>query len=417
MNCQARTKSPIDHCVGCTACLKVCKHNALSMGKDEQGFYVALKNEQCTSCGDCTSFCAHRNDVKSFLKRRKKPKTYAAWSKNNALHQTGNSGGLFSTIALKWIEEGNVVAAPVYNEEFVPQYILANTAEMVEKQAWSKFVQSEVGDIYSQIQKVISNGKKVLFVGAPCQVKGLYAYLGEDHSALLTVQFPCIGMPVQWFYQDYLKDLTGKNLSEIREVYGEVLDAETQKRVMKCVTSQGEVICEAAHSSVYVKAWNTFLTVNDACCRCTDNIAPVCADFTWGNFWYLGSIKPLRVDFEKYKHGCSMLLCHSEKADSFFSELYNDIETYERSYTEAASGHTMFQSSATKHLLMKKYVNSERRKNFQNQLRYRKYDALKQDFFEKTDAASLNAAAKVNPKFKGYIWRMLYYVQKVLNRL
>lgn len=71
MNCQARTKSPIDHCVGCTACLKVCKHNALSMGKDEQGFYVALKNEQCTSCGDCTSFCAHRNDVKSFLKRRK----------------------------------------------------------------------------------------------------------------------------------------------------------------------------------------------------------------------------------------------------------------------------------------------------------------------------------------------------------
>jgi hypothetical protein len=403
-------------CIGCGACLDVCQNRALIFEKDENGFTKAFRSERCIGCGACTRFCKERDIVKVSLPRRKMPLTYAAWAKQKETHSVGNSGGIFMALAQEWIRSGGVVAAPRYDANFVPRFFCAKTEEEIKSQAWSKFVQSETGPIFREIKSYLQKAIRVLFVGAPCQVKGLYGYLNGDCGGLLTVQFPCIGMPPQWFYQEYLKDLAGCALSGIQAVYGEVLD-NSGEREMRCVLEDQSIVTESAKSSIYVRAWNSFLCVDDNCCRCRDNIAPVCADMTWGNFWYLGELKKFDVRKEKYRDECSMLLIHSEKAEKVICAMKDVLALFPRPYCEAEIGHTMFQCPASEHLLMRRYVGSLRRERFQKEWKTKDWVHLKRLFFDekKQASGSFAVAANLSQKQKAIIWQMLYYYHKILR--
>lgn len=406
-------------CVGCGACLDVCPRKANRMSKDEYGFLQMEKSADCIECGLCMSFCQSRERIKESLKRRSHPITYAVWAKDKMIHRTGNSGGMFLTFAKTWIKKGGVVAAPIYDEQFTPRYICAHTYEQLEKQAWSKFVQSETGNIFNEIRDNLSAGTEVLFVGAPCQVKGLYAYLGSDNEHLLTIQFPCIGMPPQWFYQSWLRDFAGCELSQIQDIYGEICIDDSQQRYMKCILKDGTVVTELAKSSRYILAWNSFLTVSDVCCECRDNIAPVCADMTWGNFWYLGELEKFEpISVEDINNGCSMLLIHSEKGDRAFDEIKNSVYFFQRTYKEALTGHTMLYSSAKNHFLMGRYCQSERRAEFRQDMKNKDYQLIKNKFFaDKNRKNSFSVAAHMNSKTKVRIWRCLYYMHKLRDRI
>lgn len=359
-------------------------------------------------------FCNGIDYIKKVIDRKRKPRTFLAWSQEPASNEIGNSGGLFYTIANYWIEKNGVVAAPAYDHEFVPKYSIASKKEEILDQAWSKFVQSQVGDIFPQIREKLINNIPVLFVGAPCQVKGLYAYLGGDNRNLFTVQFPCIGMPPAWFHQEYLKNLSGCELADISNYFGEILYG--QKRIMKIVLKDGTSIIEDASNSVYTKAWNSFCTISDACSQCTDNIAPVCADWTWGNPWYM---RPVRykeksghsVGREKY----SMLLVHSTKGEQMLQKLSSQISFCEKSYTEACVGHLMFQAPSCRHIIYHKFVKSERRENFQKVWRNSSFSDLKEQFFVLSDEHAFQIASKMSLRMKRYIWNVVLTLQKMIN--
>lgn len=410
--------SPVENCIGCTACLSVCSNSALFMGKNAEGFYVAIKGDSCVRCGKCTEFCLRKEDIKKRLNRRACPYTYAAWAKDKTYRSIGNSGGLFSAISNYWIETGGAVVAPIYNERFVPQYIIttATNREKIRLQAWSKFVQSELGNIFFDIKRLLSSGTRVLFIGAPCQVKGLYAFLGGDNDNLVTVQFPCIGMPVQWFYQEYLKDLSKSDLSDILAAYGEIADKDADKRVMKIVLKNGNCIYERAQDSIYVKAWNSFKIVNEACCSCKDNVAPVCADFSWGNFWYLGTIKKFLNSEGNNTNGISMLLVHSNKARNLLNQWQGIVTLYSRSYKEACIGHLMFQSQLDHHIIYRRYIRSKSKAHFKKEWKTIPYHQLKKCFFSAGSNKTFSLAAKLGIKFKAYVWAGVYYNQVLINK-
>lgn len=403
-----------ESCVGCGACSGSCPIDALKIEKNEDGFLRAVKQDNCIECRLCLNFCLSRTDIKNSLKRNIVPHTYVAWSKEKIKNNIGNSGGLFFAFGKEWIENGGVVAATAYEENFVPRFRCAKTIEDLKKQAWSKFVQSETGDIFNEVKYYVNAQISVLFVGAPCQVKGLYTYLGGDNKYLLTVQFPCIGMPPQWFYQEYLKDFTGCSLSQLNTIYGEVLADKSEKRKMICTAKDGTVKSELADKSLFVRAWNSFFIVDDVCCRCCDNIAPVCADLTWGNFWYLGVLEKFDIPSEQYENGFSMLLVNSIKGENAVKKMLNRIVIYKRTYREAQTGHTMFQYPAEEHLIMRRYVKSDGRVRFQKAWKEKNFLKLKEEFFNSSDQARSGfALARImNKKTKALIWRFLYYVHK-----
>ena len=52
-----------------------------------------------------------------------------------------------------------------------------HTVEALSQLRGSKYVQSEIGSVFREIKTLLAGGEQVLFVGTPCQVAGLRAYL------------------------------------------------------------------------------------------------------------------------------------------------------------------------------------------------------------------------------------------------
>ena len=58
----------------------------------------------------------------------------------------------------------------------------------------AKPIQSDMGESYQQVRLYLDQGRQVLFSGTPCQVDGLYHYLGEHPERLLTCDVVCSGV-------------------------------------------------------------------------------------------------------------------------------------------------------------------------------------------------------------------------------
>lgn len=51
-----------EECCGCTACESICTQKAISMKKDEMGFwYPQIDKEKCVKCYLCQKVCPFKN--------------------------------------------------------------------------------------------------------------------------------------------------------------------------------------------------------------------------------------------------------------------------------------------------------------------------------------------------------------------
>lgn len=139
---------------------------------------------------------------------------YAGYVKEENILLQSSSGGLFTAICMVTaeLEKGEwYFAGAVWNEDYSSVvHIVSRDVHCLEKMRVSKYIQSNKGTIYIQIKKLLEEGKKVLFSGTPCEVAGLYAYLGKRYPGLITVDFVCKGPGSPKLYQDYLDFLMKK---------------------------------------------------------------------------------------------------------------------------------------------------------------------------------------------------------------
>ena len=63
-----------------------------------------------------------------------------------------------------------------------------------------------MGDNFKAIKQLLEAGHSVLFSGTPCQVAGLYGFLGRDYELLLTVDLLCHGVPSPGVFGNYLQE-------------------------------------------------------------------------------------------------------------------------------------------------------------------------------------------------------------------
>ena len=80
-------------------------------------------------------------------------------------------------------------------EDLSVEHILIKDKGELYKLRGSKYVQSNTKNVYPEIQKLLKNNVPVLFSGCPCQVAGLYAYLGKYYEQLYTAYLICHGVP------------------------------------------------------------------------------------------------------------------------------------------------------------------------------------------------------------------------------
>ena len=101
-----------------------------------------------------------------------------------------------------------VVFGASYDTDLQVRHVFIDKIDNIDNLRRSKYVQSQIGDCFKLINKFLRVGRKVLFVGTPCQVAGLHAYLGENCSGLTTADIICHGVPSPKVFQKYVHSIS-----------------------------------------------------------------------------------------------------------------------------------------------------------------------------------------------------------------
>ena len=177
-------------CTGCGACASGCPKGAIHMLPDREGFLYPTVTDACIQCGHCAHICP----VRKQREPRPEPAVFAAWNPDAAVRQASTAGGVFSLLAEYILDEGGVVFGAALDEELQVRHIAVKDKAELPRIRGAKPVQSDLGDSFRRVRHYLDQGRRVLFSGTPCQVDGLYHFLGEHPERLLTCDVVCSGV-------------------------------------------------------------------------------------------------------------------------------------------------------------------------------------------------------------------------------
>ncbi len=188
------TLATINTCTGCLACADVCPHGAIKIVQKWNLLYPIINEDICVKCDLCSKTCPIVSPLsKSFDIH--KSKVVAAWCNVDSIRMNAASGGFCTAMSLDMIHKGGKVALCVWKKNKA-NFILTDNESEILQAANSKYVQSDASGIYKQVQKALSLGTSVLFIGHPCQVGGLKSFLrNKEYDNLTTIEFICSAPP------------------------------------------------------------------------------------------------------------------------------------------------------------------------------------------------------------------------------
>lgn len=310
-------KSKYD-CCGCGACAQRCPHNAIELIQDNEGFlYPQIDESICIDCGLCERVCPIINQ-----ELPSEPiKTFAAKNNDENIRQLSSSGGIFTLLATKVINNGGVVFGAIFNAKWEVEHDYTDTIEGIAKFRGSKYVQSKINNNYILAEEYLKDGKQVLFSGTPCQIAGLKRFLRKEYENLICVDIICHGVPSPFIWQKYLEQYNSTELSSIS-----FRDKTNSWKRYEVVIRQGEktLIREDIGKNIYMKLFLSDLCLRPSCSNCSSKSGKSKSDITIADFW---GIQHLHHDFDDDK-GCNLILINSKKGLNLFNKLECDkIET------------------------------------------------------------------------------------------
>ena len=173
------------------------------MQENNEGFLVpVLDADKCIDCGLCMKPCPSLQEKRD---NAVEPQCYAAQASDD-IRAISSSGGVFTPLAEQILERGGVVCGAAFREDWTVHHIIVDNKEELAKLRGSKYVQSDTEDCYKRIKALLKEGTWVLFSGTPCQVAGLYTYLGKEYDTLVTIDIFCHGAPSPGVWKRYLRE-------------------------------------------------------------------------------------------------------------------------------------------------------------------------------------------------------------------
>lgn len=328
-----------EKCTGCSACVNICAENAIQMKIDKSGFMYPVFQDQCIECGKCEEICKNRLQIQKYNDIT--PRVYAAWSRDKSNRFYSTSGGIFSEIAQSILERKGVVVGAGYNKDKMVEHIMIRHKSEVDLLRQSKYVQSEIGNIYRNIQEKLDEKKWVMFCGTPCQVSGLKSYLDKYYDYLITVDFICRGVNSPKAYKAWLNEIENEQKSKVKKVWFKYKDV-GWKESPRCT----RVDFENGKYEVYREENNTYMTgylgpnlyIRPSCGVCDFKGDRRQSDITLADFWGIES----KLDDNE---GTSMLLVNSKKGMDLFETIKQNIFYFERNLKEVLKGNVCFENS------------------------------------------------------------------------
>lgn len=274
-------------CCGCAACRSRCPAGAIAMRPDTEGFlYPHVDKAKCIECGACRRVCPIIAPPKKHSVRT----IAGCYAADPDKQRSASSGAFFSLLGECFLTSGGLVCGAVFDRDFKVRHLLTERREDLALIRGTKYVQSETGTVFSEIEEKLKAGKSVLFCGTPCQAAGLKKYLGKDCEGLLCVDIVCHGVPSPAVWLQYLREkFAGRNITEINFRDKSRGSAEQQ---ITFHMEDGERVSERSAENMYMRGFLRNYYVRPSCFQCRFKGFDRCTDLTIGDYWSVEEFHP-----------------------------------------------------------------------------------------------------------------------------
>ncbi|MBM4165103.1 MAG: hypothetical protein FJ222_11785 [Lentisphaerae bacterium] len=350
-------------CCGCGACVAVCPCQCLTMQRDGEGFdYPLVDQAACVDCGLCRRVCPalHPN----LMETPEGPDVYAAAALDDPLRAKSSSGGIFSVIANWMFSQRGVV----YGAAFVDgcrkvRHVRIDRADELDLLRRSKYVQSTiVKEVYAELKNDVQTGRKVLFVGTPCQVAAIKNVLGAVTSQVLSCDLICHGVGSPSIFESYIDLLNHKNKGIITECsFRDKSQGWSSKHRVSYRFASGKSVAFPAKHDLYLFGFLDNLFLRPVCHSCRFASAQRPGDLTLGDFWGIAKYEPEWDDGK----GTSALMVNSETGRGIWNAVSDKIRSKVMPLSVVIAGNRRLQSPSTKSPLRDAFFGALNTENFE----------------------------------------------------
>lgn len=319
-------------CTGCAACMNACPVSCIEMKENVTGFlYPVVNNDKCINCHKCEKACPVIKE-----RRDNKPPEQAhhiiVQNKDREVLRTSTSGGLFTALGKVIISEQQGV---VFGAEFTEGYSVGHTyvekTEDLARFRSSKYVQSEIGNAFKQAKDFLDTGRWVIFSGTPCQINGLYGYLGKDYNNLITVDVMCRAVPSPKILRKYI-DLCNQRFSKINKFVfrdkGLGYSYSTVAVYGKDRKGKNKIYRRGIESDEWLRVFFKRYCYRESCYDCMFQSGERAADITMWDCFQVYKLAP-KLDNNL---GATNVIFWNEKAERLFEKAKQYLEYQEIQY-------------------------------------------------------------------------------------
>jgi len=325
-------------CTGCTACKASCPRDAIEMKPDFFGFqHPHINVRKCVNCGACEKVCP----VLSRPSARKPLSVYAAKAKDDGLRFKSASGGVFSLLARQIFKKGGIVyGAAIRQNDLMVYHCAAENEDDLEKLRSSKYVQSDLGNVYREVKAQLAENRQVMFTGTPCQIAGLRAYLKNEYENLLCVDLIChaVPSPLAWkkYLSDRARDLGGcscapERFFDYRRISFRCKNSGWKNYLMSLGYAAGETYESPFDRNRFMRGFLSELINRSSCHQCSFRELRSGSDITISDYWRVHEKFPEMDD----DRGTSLVLVHTAKGRDVYATISSQLVEKESDFADA----------------------------------------------------------------------------------
>ncbi len=320
-------------CTACKACINVCRLKCIEMIKDVHGVLkYKIDADKCIDCGMCKSVCPILHNQKNEPK-----KAYVAWSEDGEIHAKSASGGIATEIYKFLLKKNYSLVGTKWSNDFTVKLCIGNRHNDIIEFQNSKYTYSDPTFIYQDVLDEIKNGKKVLFIGLPCQTAAMGNILQKKNvrDKCVLIDLVCHGIPPEEYLQQHIKLIEKKKGKKAKTVTFRDPRSGTENYCFSLFDYEDARFYakRVKRNDVYHLGYHCALIYRENCYHCKFATNQRCGDLTLADYSGLGTGGSV-----EFIHGrqLSCVLCNTERGEILISQLVSEgiIEAHERPLSE-----------------------------------------------------------------------------------